>query len=113
MVKSRSYVPERGDVVWLDFDPVLGHEQGGRRPALILSSREYNLVVKLAIVCPITSQVKGYPFEIEFKSKKINGAILADHVRNIDWTKRKADKIDTVSEFVMNELQEHIKKLIL
>lgn len=97
----------------MDFSPVRGHEQGGRRPSLVLSTREYNVLSKLAIVCPITSQIKGYPFEILFKNKNINGVILADHIRNIDWAQRSADKIGTVSETVMDEVQDYLKKLVL
>jgi len=110
---AKRYIPDRGDLVWLDFNPVRGHEQGGRRPSLVLSTREYNAVSKLAIVCPITSQIKGYPFEVQFKNKSINGVILADHVRNVDWIERNADKIGTVSETIINEVQDFVKKLVL
>ena len=113
MVTKRRFVPDRGDIVWLDFNPVRGHEQGGRRPALVLSTREYNAIAKLAIVCPVTSHIKGYPFEIPFKTKNISGVILADHVRNVDWVERHADKIGTVSEAVMTEVQEYIQKIVV
>jgi len=113
MVTKRRFVPDRGDIVWLDFNPVRGHEQGGRRPALVLSTREYNAIAKLAIVCPVTSHIKGYPFEIPFKTKNISGVILADHVRNVDWVERHADKIGTVSEAVMTEVQEYITKIVV
>ena len=112
MVTKQRYVPDRGDILWLDFNPVRGHEQGGRRPALVLSTREYNTVATLAIVCPATSQIKGYPFEIRFKTKNISGVILADHIRNIDWARRHADKIGTVPEAVITMVQEYIKKLV-
>ena len=113
MVAKRQFVPDRGDVLLLDFNPVRGHEQGGRRPALVLSTREYNAIAKLAIVCPATSQIKGYPFEIHFKTKNVSGVILADHLRNIDWARRHADKIGTVPEAVVTEVQDYVKKLIL
>ncbi len=113
MVTKRRFVPDRGDILWLDFNPIRGHEQGGRRPALVLSTCEYNALSKLAIVCPATSQIKGYPFEIQFKTKNISGVILADHIRNVDWAQRHADKIGTVSEAVITEVQEYIKKLVL
>ncbi|MDP2655061.1 MAG: endoribonuclease MazF [bacterium] len=112
MVRKR-FIPDRGDLVWLDFNPVRGHEQSGRRPAFVLSTCEYNVISKLAIVCPVTSQIKGYPFEIQFKSKNISGAILADHIRNVDWIERNADKIGTVSETVIAEVQDYVKKLVL
>ena len=113
MVAKRVYVPERSDVVWLDFNPVRGHEQSGRRPALIISSKMYNAKSGLALVCPITSQVKGYPFEVGFKTKVVQGVILTDQIRGIDWTQRDAEKIGVVSESVMTEVQENIKKLVV
>jgi len=113
MVTKRRSVPDRGDILWLDFNPVRGHEQGGRRSALVLSTREYNAIARLAIVCPVTSHIKGYPFEIPFKTKNISGVILADHVRNVGWVERHADKIGTVSEAVMTEVQEYIKKIVV
>ena len=113
MVARRSYVPERGDIVWLDFNPVRGHEQGGRRPAFVISSLRYNAKSGLALVCPITSQIKGYPFEVEFNTKLVHGVILADQIRGIDWKERKAEKIVTVSETVTAEIQDHVKKLVL
>jgi mRNA interferase MazF len=112
MVARRSYVPERGDVVWLDFSPVRGHEQSGRRPALIVSSEKYNAKSGLALVCPITSQVKGYPFEVGFKTSAVQGVILADQIRAIDWKLRRAEKIGAVSETVVTDVQECIKKII-
>lgn len=112
MVATRSHVPHRGDIVWLDFNPVRGHEQGGRRPALVTSSRSYNAISGLALVCPITSRVKGYPFEVAFKTRSIHGVILADQIRAIDWAERRAEKIGAVSETVITEVQEHVKKLV-
>jgi mRNA interferase MazF len=89
-VVARAYVPDAGDLVWLTFDPQAGHEQRGRRPALILSPRAYNAKARLAIACPITSHVKGYPFEVMLPpGGKISGVILADHVKNLDWQARR------------------------
>ena len=83
---ARAYVPDAGDLVWLTFDPQAGHEQRGRRPALILSPRAYNGKARLALACPITSQVKGYPFEVPLPTgSKISGAVLPDHVKSLDW----------------------------
>ena len=85
------YVPERGDVIWLTFQPQAGHEQAGRRPALVLSPAAYNGRVNLAIVCPITSQVKGYPFEVAIpKARSVTGVVLADQVKSLDWRARAA-----------------------
>jgi len=84
--------PDRGDVVWIDFDPQAGHEQGGRRPALIVSPRSYNRKVGLALLCPITSQSKGYPFETPLpKGLKVTGVVLADQVKSVDWHARRAE----------------------
>ncbi len=113
MVAKRAHVPNRGDVVWLDFGPVRGHEQNGRRPALVVSPERYNAKSGLALVCPITSHKKGYPFEVGFKTREVQGVILADQVRGIDWTQRGAEKISVVSEMVMTEVQEYIKKLVV
>ena len=112
MVVKRTYIPNRGDVVWLDFNPIRGHEQSGRRPALVVSSEKYNAKSGLALVCPITSQVKGYPFEVEFKTKNVQGVILADQIRGIDWKQRGAEKIGTASEAAITEVQNYVKKLV-
>jgi len=84
--------PDRGDIVWIDFDPQAGHEQGGRRPALIVSPRSYNRKVGLALLCPITSHRKGYPFETPLpKDLKVTGVVLADQVKSVDWHARRAE----------------------
>jgi mRNA interferase MazF len=88
-----TYVPHRGDLVWLSFDPRAGHEQGGRRPALVLSLRSYNERTGLMLACPITSHVKGYAFEVLINEGEIEGAVLADHVRSLDWRARRAELI--------------------
>lgn len=83
--------PERGDIVWIDMNPQAGHEQRGRRPALVLSPNAYNRKVGLAILCPLTTQIKGYPFEVVLPAGlKASGAILADQVKSLDWQARKA-----------------------
>lgn len=112
MVAKRTYVPERGDIVWLDFNPVRGHEQSGRRPALVISSKKYNAKSGLALVCPVTSHIKGYPFEVGFKTKAIQGVILADQIRGVDWSERSAEKIGTASEAVTTEVQNYVKRLV-
>jgi mRNA interferase MazF len=109
MVAGRTYVPDRGDLVWLDFNPQAGREQAGRRPALILSARAYNTASGLAMACPITSRVKGYPFEVPLPSGgRIGGVALADHLRCIDWRERHAqfagrappDFVDLVAAYI-------------
>lgn len=85
------YVPGRGDVVWVSLNPQAGHEQAGRRPALVVSPRAYNGKVGLAILCPITSRVKGYPFEVVVPDGlEVSGAVLADQVKSLDWRARRA-----------------------
>jgi mRNA interferase MazF len=84
------YCPRRGDVVWLSFDPQAGHEQAGHRPALVVSPESYNRKVGLALFCPITSQSKGYPFEVAVPSGlEVSGVILSDQVKSLDWKARK------------------------
>ena len=85
-----NYIPKRGDIIWMSFNPVLGHEQAGQRPAIILSNDKYNNVTGMAIVCPITNQVKGYVGEISLPlGTNIKGVVLCNHIRNIDWAERK------------------------
>lgn len=87
----RRYVPEAGDIVWLHFDPQAGHEQAGHRPALVLSPSAYNGKTGLMLCCPLTTQVKGYPFEVEIAGARA-GAALADQVKSLDWVARKASR---------------------
>ena len=92
MVSPGPYIPERGDVVWITLNPQAGHEQAGRRPAVILSPHAYNAKVGLALLCPITSQVKGYPFEVAIsEGLPVAGVILSDHIKSLDWRARKAE----------------------
>ena len=89
--RAKSVVPDRGDLVWLDFTPQAGHEQAGRRPGVVLSPVAYNRKVGLALVCPITTQAKGYPFEVPIAGQRsVMGVILADQVKSIDWRARRA-----------------------
>ena len=86
-----AYCPQRGDIVWLSFNPQAGHEQAGHRPALVLSPREYNQKVGLALFCPITSQIKGYPFEVALPARlPLSGVVLSDQIKSLDWKTRKA-----------------------
>ena len=93
-----SYIPDRGDVVWIDLEPQAGHEQAGRRPAVILSSVDYNRKAGLAILCPITKQIKGYPFEVVIPpGQDVAGAVLSDQIKSLDWQARKAKLICVLS----------------
>jgi len=109
----RRYVPQRGDVVWLEFNPQAGHEQAGRRPALVLSPRNYNEKVGLALFCPVTNKIKGYPFEVVLpKGLKVKGAVLSDQVKSLDWKSRKAKRICSLPQEITNEVLENISLLI-
>jgi mRNA interferase MazF len=113
VVAPDRYVPERGDIVWLQFTPQAGHEQAGRRPALVVSPRAYNGKVGLALFCPVTSQVKGYPFEVTLApGGKTVGAILSDQLKSLDWRARAAEKFDAVSDSVMEEVLAKIAALV-
>ena len=103
------YCPKRGDVVWIAFNPQAGHEQAGHRPALVLSPQSDNRKVGLAILCPLTTQVKGYPFEVRVPDGlKASGAILSDQVKSMDWRARKASLLcslpDTTVRQVLNKV---------
>jgi mRNA interferase MazF len=112
-VVARSYVPDAGHLVWLTFDPQAGHEQRGRRPALILSPRIYNAKARLAIACPVTSRAKGYPFEVALPDDgDITGVILADHVKNVDWNARKVEFAATVPPEVLTDVRERLRVLL-
>jgi mRNA interferase MazF len=107
------YVPNRGDVVWINFDPQAGHEQKGRRLALIDSPREYNAPSGLALCCPITSRIKGYPFEVPVSpANGLRGVILCDHVRNVDWRARKARFITQASADCLDDVLAKIEALL-
>jgi len=109
----RRYIPDRGDIVWLQFSPQAGHEQSGHRPALVVSPRSYNERAGLALFCPITSQVKGYPFEVLLRRvKKPSGAILSDQVKSLDWRMRRAKRISKAPRDVIREVLDKIHTLI-
>lgn len=111
---GRGYVPERGDIVWLQFNPQTGHEQSGKRPALVLSPKAYNEKVGLAIFCPVTSKIKGYPFEVILPEKvKISGAVLADQIKSLDWRARKAKKLTRLPREAMKEVFAKIRPLLI
>ncbi|UCG89406.1 MAG: endoribonuclease MazF [Gemmatimonadota bacterium] len=113
MVVARVYVPDRGDVVRLQFDPQTGHEQSGRRPAVVLSPRAYNSKVGLALFCPITSRPKGYPFEVRLQARTgLDGVILSDQIKSLDWKARSARKIARASRDVMQQVTALVLALV-
>jgi mRNA interferase MazF len=112
-VVNDDYVPRRGDAVWLQFDPQTGHERAGRRPALVLSPESYNGRVGLAILCPITSQAKGYPFEVGLPAGSgISGVVLSDQVKSLDWRARQADLIEALPPAVTEEVLAKLDTLL-
>ena len=114
VVTRRGYVPERGDVVWMMFGPHAGHEQSGRRPAVVMSSSIYNGKTGMALCCPITSHVKSYPFEVLVPvGLKTSGAILADHIRNIDWKMRRAEYLCKLPDKALEEVTGKILSLLI
>ena len=104
MVK-KDYIPDRGDIVWLNFNPQSGHEQKGKRPAIVVSPKEYNERVGLGLFCPITSKIKNYPFEVKIENKKIIGVVLSDQIKSLDWKSRDI-------EFIFKETSEKIEEII-
>lgn len=112
--RSSQYVPERGHAVWLDFDDGRGHEQGGRRPALVLTPKRYNEVVGNMVVCAISRQVKGYPFEVALPetSRVVRGAILVDQIRTVDYNARRVDFMGLVPVETMREVDKKLRALL-
>ena len=107
-----TYVPDRGDAVWLSFSPRAGHEQSGRRPAIVLSPAAYNRKVGLAIFCPITNQIKGYPFEVLIPhGLTVTGAILSDQVKSLDWRAREVELIAKLPVAVTDEVLKKLRTL--
>lgn len=108
-----AYIPDSGDIIWIMFNPQAGHEQAGHRPALVLSPKAYNGKVGLAILCPITSQVKGYPFEVKIPDGlEVKGAVLSDQIKSLDWKARKAEFSCKLPSAVYNEVIQKLSTLI-
>lgn len=113
MTARRSFVPERGDIVKMSFDPQSGHEQAGWRPALVVSPSAYNRASSLALLCPITSRVRGYPFEVGLPADfEITGVILVDQLRSLDWRARKASFVAHAPEAVLEEVLARLEPLV-
>ena len=113
MVNSRTYIPQCGDVVWITLNPQAGHEQAGRRPAVVLSPQSYNGKIGMAIFCPITNQIKGYPFEVLIPAGlPVLGAILSDQVKSLDWRARNAELICSLPAEVISEVLQKLSTLL-
>lgn len=106
------YVPKPGDIVWLHFNPQAGHEQAGHRPAVVLTPEAYNAKTGLIICCPMTTQVKGYPFEVLIMHDKKESVVLADQVKSLDWIARKAKRKGRISSAALEEIQAKIFTLL-
>lgn len=112
-MRPRLSTPDRGDLVWLEFTPQAGHEQAGRRPALVLSPRSYNQKVGLALCCPITSRAKGYPFEVLLpEGVGVAGVILADQVKSLDWRVRRARRISSTPVEIVADVLAKLETLL-
>lgn len=107
-----SYVPEAGDIVFLDFDPQLGREQAKRRPALVITEQSYNLASGLAVVCPLASKRKPYPFALPVNIDNVEGAILVDHIKSLDWSARKAEFHSTAEPATVAKVRAYLGVLL-
>ena len=110
---ARGYVPEVGDVVWLEFDPQAGHEQAGHRPALVISPASYNGKTGLMVCCPMSTKIKGHPFEVVTQIDGMDSAVLSDQVESLDWKVRKAKKKAVVTQEVLLHVRAKMKALLL
>lgn len=109
---ARRFVPDAGDIVWLKFSPQAGHEQAGHCPALVLSPAAYNSKTGTMVCCPMTTQIKGYPFEVIIHAADVSGAVLSDQVKNLDWRARKATPKGKVSADELDEVRSKIQTLL-
>lgn len=108
---AQGYIPDAGDIVWLSFNPQAGREQAGHRPAVVLSPAAYNAKTSLMVCCPMTTQIKNYPFEVVIAGPKPS-AVLADQVKSLDWRKRRARRKGTISASQLAEVRGKIRALI-
>jgi len=110
---AKNYIPDRGDIIWISLNPQAGHEQAGRRPVLVLSPISYNKKVGLVIICPITNQIKGYPFEVAIPNGlEVTGVILSDQVKSLDWNVRKAEFMGKLSNPLVKQVLKKLNTLI-
>lgn len=110
---SQPWIPLPGDFVTIDFDPQSGHEQAGLRPALVISEGSYNRKAGLALICPVTNQVKGYPFEVPIPlGQQVTGVVLSDQVKCLDWKARRARKLGTAPQMVLADVRQRLKLIL-
>jgi mRNA interferase MazF len=111
--KPGDYCPDAGDFIWIDLDPTVGHEQRGRRPAIVLSPHNYNAAAGLCVICPITSRVRGYPFEARLPDGDgLRGAVLADQPRSVSWEKRPIRPAGRAPDGVLSEVRERLAAVL-
>lgn len=108
----KKYIPRRGDVVWVDFDPTAGHEQRGQRPALVLSEHQFNKITGLALVAPVTSRVRGHGFEVAITAKKVSGAVLCQQVRTLDYAARKFKLVEALPSAVVDDALAKVRAIL-
>ena len=106
------YTPRAGDIVWLDFDPQVGREQAKRRPALVITEESYNRASGLAVVCPLTSKRKGYPFALDVTVSKIEGAVLVDHIKSVDWVGRNVKFLSKADGSLLSQVRAYLEVLL-
>jgi len=106
------YIPKQKDIVWINFNPAKGHEQKGKRPALVVSNSDYNKKVGLFLVCPITKNKKGYPFEVEVEGESVEGVVLSDQIKCLDWKSRGVSFAQKTKENTFKEVKENLSLLI-
>ena len=112
-MSTAAWVPDRGDIVWITLNPQAGHEQAGRRPTVVLSPASYNGRVGLALLCPITNQAKGYPFEVAVPAGLgVTGVVLADQVRSLDWRARSASLLGRLPDATVQEIRQKVRVLL-
>ncbi|WP_300459514.1 type II toxin-antitoxin system PemK/MazF family toxin [Desulfobacula sp.] len=109
---AKGYIPKRGDIVWIDFNPAAGHEQMGQRPAIVLSPSAFNKKILLALVAPITSRVRGHGFEVSFKGKKISGVVLCHQVKTIDFVERGLQFAEKAPASAISEVLAKVKAIV-
>lgn len=112
--KPKTYIPDRGDLVWITLNPTAGHEQARRRPALVVSPKSYNRKTGLCVVCPATRQAKGYAFEVTIENTDgSSSVVLADHLRNVDWRARQVQLIHRVSSAELSDVVARVEALLV
>ncbi len=112
MVVTKRYIPKRGDIVWIDFNPAAGHEQMGKRPAIVLSPSAFNKRILLALVAPVTSRIRGHGFEVKLQGRGINGVVLCHQVKTIDFVERGLKYAEKAPKNVISEVLSKVRTIV-